>query len=208
MMVSAGPAIMGAGIVITVLHAATPDHWLPFVVVGRTSRWPTTRTVRLTLLSSSVHAGLTILTGLGIALVSLELLRRVEGIQNLLTGGLLIALGLAIMVLHGRHGSHDHGHRASDRAAGAGVFSLVAFAPCYPILPLFLSVQALGWAMTFGLAAIFAAITMGMMVALVLAACLWLPRVVETRAWSALRRHEGLILGGILVGLGLASILG
>ncbi len=204
---SVAPTLLGAGILITVLHTVAPNHWLPFVVVGRASRWPTARTLRITFFSSAIHVGLTVLIGLSIALISLELLQRMEGIQNLLTGSLLIVVGLAVMALRGRRGTHDHHREASGRAAEAGLFSLMALAPCYPILPLFVSVQAFGWTLALELAATFAAITMVMMILLVLAASLWVPKVAETRAWSALRRREGLIVGGALAGLGLASLV-
>lgn len=97
--------------------------------------------LRLTLLSSVSHVGLTILLGLAIALVSLEFLARVEGLQGTAAVLTLVASGLVLVGLEAaRHRTCDCGLKGLDGAAGATVASLLAFAPCYPILPLFLSV--------------------------------------------------------------------
>ncbi len=205
MAIEAAP-FLGAGLLITVLHTIVPDHWLPFVVVGQARRWPLARTLRLTFLSSSIHVGLTILLGLGLALVSLEILGRIEGIRQFISGAIMVALGLVFVSLQLRHKGCDCGPAATEGATQASLFSLVAFAPCYPILPLFLTVQALGWGLALGLASLFAAVTVGMMAALVMAASKGLLKARETGAWASLERYEGFILGGTLVALGAVAL--
>ncbi len=198
-------AFLGAGLLVTVLHTVAPDHWLPFIVVGRARRWPLARTLRLTLLSSAAHVGLTILLGLAIALVSLESLNRIEGLQGLMAGVALVALGLIFVGLQARRRTCDCGLRGLDGAASATLAPLVALAPCYPILPLFLSVQALGWGVTLALALLFAGVTVAMMLALVLGASRGLLRATETGGWARLERHEGYVMGGILIAVGLVA---
>ncbi len=200
-----GAAFLGAGLLITVLHTTSPDHWLPFVVVGRARRWALVKTLRLTLLSSLTHVGLTIVLGLAIALLSLELLERLEGLQGIFTGVMLTALGFALVALQARHGTCACAVPATEGAAGATVFSVVALAPCYPILPVFLAVQDLGWEVTLGLAALFAVVTVAMMAALVLAACHGLVKAGGTATWASLEKYEGYLLGGILVAVGLIA---
>lgn len=204
-MVLQGAAFLGAGLLITVLHTIAPDHWMTFVVVGKARRWPRARTMRLTLLSAVGHVGLTILLGLVIALVSIEFLNRIEGILGIVAATTLIALGLFFVGLQAHRGTSNRGSGALDGSAGAAVASLLALAPCYPILPLFLSVQSLGWGMTLGLALLFAIVTIVMMLGLVLGASYGLLKASETGAWSRLERYEGYLMGGILIALGLVA---
>ncbi len=199
-------AFLGAGLLITLLHTIAPDHWLPFAVVGRARHWPIRWTMRMTLLFSVVHVGLTIVLGLAIALASLEFLKSIEGFLGIVAGVTLIGLGLLFVGLQVRPRTRD-GPGGLDGAAGATVASLVVLAPCYPILPLFLSVHALGWGMTLTLALLFAGVTVAMMLALVLGASHGLLRASETGAWASLEKYEGYIVGGVLVGLGAVSLL-
>lgn len=199
-------ALLGAGVLITILHTVVPDHWLPFAVVGRARRWPLGRTLRLTLISSVAHVGITVLLGLSIALVSLQFLKQVEGMGRIVGAGTFVALGLAFLLLHWRHGHHPEAS-SLDNTTEAALFSLNALSPCYAILPLFLAVQDLGWGLALGLAAFFGLVTVAMMAALVLGASVGLVRATTGGAWSRLERHEGSILGGTLVALGIATLI-
>ncbi len=199
-------ALLGAGLLITILHTLAPDHWLPFALIGRSRGWAKARTLRLTLLSSVVHVGLTVLLGMVIAVVSLELLEGLEEAQGIISGAILVAVGLALALSRFfRREGHHVGH-GMEGASGAAVFSLFALAPCYPILPLFLVVRDLGWGVTLSLAALFALVTVGMMTALVLSASWGIKVVSEGRGWARWERHEGFILGGILVVMGLVAL--
>ncbi|MCJ2519968.1 MAG: hypothetical protein LN412_03340, partial [Candidatus Thermoplasmatota archaeon] len=66
-------AMLVAGSVITILHALGPDHWLPHVMVSKAQGWNIGRTLRVTLLASLGHVGLTIVLGLLIIYLVVEL---------------------------------------------------------------------------------------------------------------------------------------
>jgi hypothetical protein len=199
-------AILSAGLLVTVLHTLVPDHWLPFVVVGQSHRWPLVKTLRLTLLFSLVHVGLTVILGLGLALLSLELLRGIEGLQEAINGLILIALGVLVTFLH-RAGMGDRRTPGAEGLSKAGLLSLFGVAPCYPILPVFLSAQALGWGLTLGLAGLFSLVTMSMMALMVFFGGRGLLNASKSPGWKSIERWEGMILGGTLVILGLLILL-
>ena len=90
------------------LHTLIPDHWLPFVLIGRARGWSGKRTAVVSGLSASLHVGLSLLLGilaLGIGLTVTE----VVGQTLELTGTLaVIAFGLAYAFWSWRKGGHFH----------------------------------------------------------------------------------------------------
>jgi nickel/cobalt exporter len=105
-------------------HAVLPDHWLPLALVGRTEGYPLSKVARLSGLAAVTHVLVSLILGVVIIAVGLELRSSVEHAQNAIVGSLLIATGVLFVVLelaghghgHGHeHGpqSHEHGHEHS-----------------------------------------------------------------------------------------------
>ncbi|MBA2395432.1 MAG: hypothetical protein H0V70_22105, partial [Ktedonobacteraceae bacterium] len=44
--------VLGAAIVVAILHSLLPDHWVPLAIVARTQRWSLWRVGRVTFLAS------------------------------------------------------------------------------------------------------------------------------------------------------------
>ena len=91
-----------------VLHTAIPDHWLPFVLIGRARGWGVARTARITALAGLVHlavsfglAFLAMVLGRGVVLALGESMERA-------TGPLLVLFGLAYAAWSWRKGGHFH----------------------------------------------------------------------------------------------------
>lgn len=103
------------------VHTLTgPDHYLPFIVIGRARRWPLARTLAVTALCGlghvlgSVAIGL-VGIGLGLAIGRIEI---IEGIRGDLAAWLLISFGL-VYAAWGirqalRNKPHSHRHHHSD----------------------------------------------------------------------------------------------
>jgi ABC-type nickel/cobalt efflux system permease component RcnA len=83
----------GVGVVHTLLG---PDHYLPFVVLGRARGWSTRRTAGVTLTCGLAHVASALLLGLGgIALgVAVSRMTHLEELRGSLTAWLLISVGL------------------------------------------------------------------------------------------------------------------
>jgi len=81
------------GIIHTLLG---PDHYLPFIVLGKARKWTRTRTLWITFISGVGHvAGSVILGMIGIAMgISLSKLEAFESSRGSLVGWMLIAFGL------------------------------------------------------------------------------------------------------------------
>jgi hypothetical protein len=189
------PALLAAAAGVGFGHAILPDHWVPLAVVGRTRRYPMSRIARLSGLAGIAHVLVSIVLGAVIIAVGLQFRSAVEHAQDAIIGAVLIATGIGFAALeltgHGHHHDHEHGHHQHDHAHGhdhdhdathapprRGLHGLAAVmvpfgaaaSPDLTILPVFLAAAAAGVATAVGSLAIFAAVTIGTIVGLTLAA--------------------------------------
>jgi ABC-type nickel/cobalt efflux system permease component RcnA len=245
--VSATPALLAAAAGVGFGHAILPDHWVPLAVVGRTQRYSLAKVARLSGLAGVAHVLVSLILGAVVIAVGLQFRSTIEHAQEAIVGGLLIATGLAFLLLeltgHGHHHDHDHGHhhhhdhdehhdhghghddhqhhhhhdhdhdapaaarrtRFSSLAAVMVPFGAAA-SPDLTILPVFLAATTAGVGAALEALALFAAATIGTIVALTLLAAAggyglqarWLDR------WGNLFTALVLIVIGALV---LAGIL-
>lgn len=143
-----------------------PDHYLPFIVMARTKRWSLLKTGWVTFLCGIGHIMSSVLLGiigvtLGIAVTRLEIL---ESFRGNLAAWALIAFGLVYFIwglrqairnrphahLHDHidEGNHAHTHvhnkehlhiHNKEKAANLTpwvLFTIFAFGPCEPLIPI------------------------------------------------------------------------
>jgi ABC-type nickel/cobalt efflux system permease component RcnA len=195
-----GPALLAAAAGVGFGHAILPDHWLPLAVLGRTRRYPLSRVARLSGLAGVAHVLVSIALGAVIIVVGLQFRSSIDSAKDAIVGGLLLATGIAFIVLelagrghrHGHDHDHDHehehdrhahrgghGHRHSHAGEGRlhGLAAVVvpfgaAASPDLTILPVFVAATAAGVATAVGSVVIFAGVTVGTIVVLTLVATL------------------------------------
>jgi sulfite exporter TauE/SafE len=176
---------------------AGPDHYLPFIVMGKARRWSTAKTLWITFLCGIGHVAGSVALGLagaslGVALGKLELF---ESWRGNIAAQLLIIFGFTYCVwgLHRaiknkphthahvhdgntthehRHShvhEHAHPHEAKARTITPWVlFTIFVLGPCEPLIPLIMYPAAEHSGRGMLLVAgIFAAATIGTMLAVV-----------------------------------------
>lgn len=168
---------------VAILHTlAGPDHYLPFIVMGRARRWSVARTVFWTTLCGAGHvASSVVLAVLGVLFgLGLERVRFIEEFRGNLAAWAMIAFGLVYLAwglnqaLRGaRHGpAHDHhatGGEAGFRLTPWVLFTIFVFGPCEPMIPLVMYPAAQGsWADVWVVVGSFSVLTIGAMLAVVL----------------------------------------
>ena len=190
---SATPALLVASAGVGFGHAILPDHWGPLAVVGRTHRYPLSKVARLSGLAGLAHVVISIVLGAVISVVGLQFQSTVQSAQNTIIGCLLIATGLGFAAFEtlgpghthehpGHTHEHDHGHAHDhdhhDSHEQRGIRGLAAImvpfgaaaSPDLTILPVFLAATTAGVATAIGSLVIFAAVTVGTIVAFTLTA--------------------------------------
>lgn len=89
-------------------HTLIPDHWLPFVLVGRARGWSARTTALVAGLSAVVHVALSAALGL-LAIRAGELTARAVGHRlERASGALLVVFGVAYALWAWKKGGHFH----------------------------------------------------------------------------------------------------
>ena len=111
--------LMATAAAIAFVHTIMgPDHYLPFVVMGKARRWSMKKLVSITLLCGFGHVMSSVVLGvLGIALgTALTTMEWVQGVRGDMAAWCLIAFGLTYTVwglqraYKGRQHTHVHAH--------------------------------------------------------------------------------------------------
>lgn len=143
-----------------------PDHYLPFIVMGRARNWSLARTAWITALCGVGHIAGSILLGMiGIAAgIGVTRLEALESVRGNLAAWLLIAFGLVYFAwgvrraiknrphehrhFHSCGHAHSHEHTHTDDHAHAHeeegkktmtpwvLFTIFVLGPCEPLIPL------------------------------------------------------------------------
>ncbi len=226
-MSATGPALLAAAAGVGFGHAVLPDHWVPLAVLGRTRRYPLSRVARLSGLAGVAHVLVSIVLGAVIIAVGLQFRSSVEHAQDTIIGCILIATGIGFLLLevtgHGHHHDHehhhhghepgpdhehDHGHdHAHGRLSGLAAVMVpfgAAASPDLTILPVFLAATTAGVATAVGSVVIFAAVTIGTIMGLTLAAA----RGGYQIRGEWLERWGNLFTAGVLAAIGVLVLLG
>lgn len=119
----ASTALLFTALLIGVTHTLVgPDHYLPFVALGKARDWSTRRTLSVTFLCGTGHvAGSVLIGAIGLAAGwSLGGLEAIEAARGEIAAWLLTALGLVYLVWGmrklARDRAHKHWHAHADGA--------------------------------------------------------------------------------------------
>lgn len=100
--------LMATAVSTALFHTLIPDHWLPFVLIGRARGWSKRTTFGVSGLSAAIHVALSAALGLLAVAVGLEVARAVGESLEEAAPYLLIGFGLVYAVWAWRKGGHFH----------------------------------------------------------------------------------------------------
>lgn len=199
-------SIVVGSLVLSVLHALIPNHWLPVLAISRKENWTLGQTTSVTFISGLSHAFSTVIIGLIIGLLGVKLSRNLEDFTHIIAPVILIALGLFYIYQHHRH-KHFHIHpEAKPDSKARIIFTLVVamfFSPCFEIEAYFLMAGAHGLTQAFLLAVLYTLVTVTGMVIWVRLAYKGLFKL----NWHALEHNAGIITGVTLILSGVISFI-
>lgn len=197
-------SIILGSLVLSILHALIPNHWLPVLAISRKENWSLAQTTSVTLISGLSHALSTVIIGVAIGLLGVQLADRISGFTHIVAPIILIGLGLFYIYQHHRH-KHFHLHaEVKPRTKNGIIISLVVamfFSPCLEIEAYFLMAGAHGWNQIAMLAILYTVVTVFGMVIWVRLAYKGLFKL----DWHSLEHNAGVITGLTLVATGIVS---
>jgi putative Mn2+ efflux pump MntP len=198
-------SIITGSLIISLLHAIIPNHWLPVIAIGRKEGWTTAEVTKVTLTCALAHGVSTVLIGVILSFLGAKLDSNITHFTNIIAPIILILIGLIFIY---RHHKHKHFHITDEvrkkKTKAAIITALVIamfFSPCMEIEAYFLlaGTQA-SWLVWF-LALLYLFITTIGMMLLVRFAYIGLLKL----NWHSLEHNAGIITGLTLVATGIIT---
>ena len=100
--------LLATAVSTALFHTLIPDHWLPFVLIGRARGWSKRTTLAVSGISAAIHVALSAALGLLAVAAGLEVARAVGQSLSDAAPFLLIAFGLIYAAWAWRKGGHFH----------------------------------------------------------------------------------------------------
>ncbi len=194
-------------VVISILHAILPNHWLPVVAISRQMNWSARKTAIVTMVAALAHSLSTVLIGIMVAIGGMKLGQLLPYFR-FVAAGILVMIGAYFIW---KHQHHRHFHMkdvtiTSNRTMAyiLGSIMLAMFlSPCLEVGALFLVAGSESMATTYWMAAIY---TITSAIGMTLFA--WLAvQGLKKMDWHKLEHSSGLISGIILVLTGLLFLV-
>jgi nickel/cobalt exporter len=199
--------LLFGSLVLSLLHGAIPNHWLPVVAIGKRLGWTAGKASRITLLAGSAHALSTVLIGLLVSTAGWQLASWTEVFMETAAPIMLILLGTVFIWRHYYH-QHFHLHtpvseKLPENKLVLALASAMFLSPCLEIGAFFLMAGSQGaWAVV-SLSLLYTLTTVGGMV-------VWVQLVwhgLKLANWHSLEHYAGIISGLVLILAGLAGLL-
>lgn len=198
-------SIIIGSLLLSLLHAVIPNHWLPVLAIGRKDNWSLQEVTKVTFISGLAHALSTIVIGGILGLLGLQLANRIEYFTHFIAPAVLILLGVFFIYQHHRH-KHFHLHKTPVATLPKNkiILALVVamfLSPCMEIEAYFLLAGAYGLWAVLSIAALYLTISVTGMV-------LWVRlayKGILKLNWHTLEHKSGIITGWTLVITGIIS---
>lgn len=201
-------------VVLSVIHALIPNHWLPVIAIGKTEGWSAKRSLWAAAITGAAHTLSTIFVGIAVGLAGYKLAGRYEIISGTISPVILIVLGVIYLGMDFRVNRLHHSHMKADPSAGkSGKTTWVAIltslsiamflTPCIEIEAYYFQAGTIGWTGIFIVSAVYLVITILVMMTLVY---LGMKGVSNFKA-HFLEHHEKMVTGLVLTGLGILALV-
>lgn len=198
-------SIIAGSFLLSVLHAAIPNHWLPVLAIGKKEAWTIEEISKVTFVSAIAHAVSTILIGVFLGFIGAELAASVSKFTHLIAPCILIILGIFFIYRHHRH-KHFHidGEIKKKLSKNKIITALVVamfLSPCMEIEAYFLLAGIKAKWLIWLIALLYFVITTTGMLLLVRYAYKGLLKL----NWHSLEHNAGIITGLTLVATGVIT---
>jgi nickel/cobalt exporter len=198
--------ILTGAIIISLLHALIPNHWLPIIAIGRQHKWSINEVSKITFITASAHILSTVLIGVILGYLGHKLSHDIEHLTHVIAPVILILMGLVYIYRHYKH-KHFHLHGGPIKATSKRniIISLsiaMFMSPCMEIEALFLMAGTQSMTLLATISLVYAVVTLLGMLILVRIAYKGLLKFDSHK----LEHNAGIITGVTLILTGLVSI--
>jgi len=200
--------------ILSLIHALIPNHWLPLIAVSKTEKWTQGQTLWATVITGFAHTLSTIIIGVVVGFVGYKLSTSYSTISETIAPSILIGLGVIYVVLDFRHHHHHHHHDVSPLATDVvkkksrwvAILTSLSIAmfltPCIEIEAYYFQAGTIGWIGIIIVSAVYLLTTIFIMLFLVY----WGMKGASTFKSHFLEHHEKRITGIVLIALGFLAL--
>jgi nickel/cobalt transporter (NicO) family protein len=197
-------------ILLSLIHATIPNHWLPIVAVGKSEKWSMHESMLVTGISGFAHTLSTVIIGITIGFIGHRLHENYTFISEKVAPSLLILLGIIYLIIDRmKHHRHTHGIPsaiARKRSKWAIIISLAIamfLSPCLEVEAYYFQAGVAGWMGILLVSAVYMIITVSGMLLLVYLG----NRGVQAIQSHFLDHHEKMLSGMVLILLGVFALV-
>jgi nickel/cobalt transporter (NicO) family protein len=208
--------IFFGSILLSLVHATIPSHWLPLIAISKAEKWNEKETLLVTAITGIAHTSSTVIIGIIVGIIGYKLSESYHYITHYVAPTILVAIGLLYLVFEYRHKliknkQHHHHHvdiegiikkKKSKRSIIISLSVAMFISPCMEIEVYYLTASRLGW-IGIGIVSIvyFFVTVLGIMFLVFFAA-----KGIEKLKWHFMEHHEKLISGLILILVGALAL--
>jgi nickel/cobalt transporter (NicO) family protein len=199
-------SLLAGTVLLAVVHALIPNHWLPLVAVARAEQWKQSDVTSVTFLAALAHVTGTVILGLVLGVIGKELEEQYGTIIHVVSAVLLIVFGLIYFTVNLPH--HHHSEQKDVAAFKRSkrkwilIFIVMMFlSPCLEVESLFLSAGVYGMGTVSLMAVIYAIVSIGGILLLVNLGF----RGVNLLPAEFIEHNEKRISGAVLILVGIVS---
>ncbi|HEY0355936.1 MAG TPA: hypothetical protein VGC29_07025 [Flavisolibacter sp.] len=156
--------VIAGTVLLALVHALIPNHWLPLVAVARAEQWKARDITMITFFSALAHVLGTVALGLVLGYIGKELEEKYGTAINVGASVLLIVFGLIYYTVNLPHHHHseqkDVARYKRSKRKWIMIFIVMMFlSPCLEVESLFLSAGAYGMGLVTLLSVIYAIVS-------------------------------------------------
>lgn len=196
-------------LLLSVIHASIPNHWLPVIAIGKAEQWTMRETLIVAAISGFAHTLSTVIIGIFIGSIGITLGSNYTVITEKIAPMVLIAIGI-IYVLIDLFKRTEHKHnidtvKVNTRSKWAIIVSLALamfLSPCLEIEAYYFQAAAAGWEGILMVSVIYVFVTLAGMLLLTYLAS----KGVRAIQSHFLEHHEKLLSGIVLILLGIFAL--
>lgn len=198
-------SIIIGSLLISLLHAVIPNHWLPVLAIGKKEGWSLGETTRITFIAGLAHVISTILIGILLGLIGEELTKHIDQFTHIIAPAILILIGFYFIRQHYKHHHFHVDKEVLEKKTKRSIITALVIAmflsPCMEIEAYFLLAGSKGWYFMTAIAALYSIITIAGML-------IWVRIVYKGLLklnWHKWEHNAGIITGIVLIITGIIS---
>jgi nickel/cobalt transporter (NicO) family protein len=196
-------------VVLSLIHALIPNHWIPLIAISKTEKWSQRQTLWATVITGISHTFSTIIIGIAVGIVGYKLSASYHFVTSVASPLILIGLGVIYMILEIKGHHHHHASTTSADKTGKSSWKTILtslsiamfLTPCIEIEAYYFQAGTIGWLGILIVSVVYLLITVIVMLLLVYLGI----QGIQTFNSHFLEHHEKGITGIVLLALGLLA---